>query len=262
MVQSRLMQPVVPRPVKMSYAPARAGCFAPISDGRESWAARQHIPRHRHDRAYAAVVLTGGYEECGSGGRFRASAGDVLLHRAFDAHLDRFSPAGARILNLVLPDPPPSCDLGRISDPDALVRAAERDPAEARDVLREQLREVRPDREDWPDVLARRLLEDPACRLEIWASEHRLSPETVSRGFGKVFGVSPACFRAEARARRALALLATSAAGSHSLAAIADAAGFADQAHMTRAVRSLTGLPPGAWRSRSIRFKTQGPDAG
>ena len=47
------------------------------------------LPRHRHDAPYAAVVLEGGYEEAGDGGRFRVRAGDVLIHGAFSAHLDR-----------------------------------------------------------------------------------------------------------------------------------------------------------------------------
>jgi AraC-like DNA-binding protein len=43
-----------------------------------------------------------------------------------------------------------------------------------------------------------------------------------------------------------------------SLAAIAAECGFADQPHLTRAVASLTGCPPGFWRRRSIPFKTDG----
>ena len=55
-------------------------------------------------------------------------------------------------------------------------------------------------------------------------------------------------------ARAALADLAD-LAGAASLAAVAAQHGFADQAHMTRSVRAVTGLPPGAWR-RSNPFKT------
>jgi AraC-like DNA-binding protein len=81
---------------------------------------------------------------------------------------------------------------------------------------------------------------------------HGLTPATVSRGFARVFETSPAAFRAEARALRAFARIT---AGGRSLAGIAAVAGFADQAHMTRAIRALTGRPPGHWL-RSIRFKT------
>lgn len=235
--------------------------FARIAIGRERWTSRQQIPRHRHEQAYVALVLAGGYEECGSRGRFRVAAGDALFHSAYDAHLDRFSAAGACILNLALPELVASCNVGRIDDPDAIARAAERDPVAACEALREQLRAVRPVPADWPDALAHRLFEDPACRLDEWAREHGLSPETVSRGFGKVFGLAPAAFRAEARARHAWRLLAAAAPAGGSLASIAQAAGFADQAHMTRAIRRLTGQPPGAWR-RSNSFKTEKPRAG
>lgn len=76
--------------------------------GHEDWIGLGTLPRHRHDSAYAAVILCGGYEECGSYGRYRAKAGHVLLHRSFDAHLDRFERRGARVLNLPLDEPPVS----------------------------------------------------------------------------------------------------------------------------------------------------------
>ena len=127
------------------------GSFAQISSGRERWAPFIHIARHRHDRAYAALVLSGSYEES-----------------------------------------------------------------------------------------------------DQWARSNDLAPATVSRGFSKVFDVTPAEFRLEARTRRALAMIAANAT---SLAMIAVTTGFADQAHMTRAIRGLTGSTPGHWR-RSNRFKT------
>jgi len=226
--------------------------FAEIANGREAWSANQSVPCHRHDRAYAAIVLSGSYEECGSRGRFRVGAGDVLLHDAFDAHLDRFQHKGAQILNLVNTGLTAPFGIGRVGDADAIARAAERDPAEARAQLRKQLCEANRAPEDWPDILARDLLDDPNCRLDSWARKKGLACETVSRGFGKVFGLTPAAYRGEARARRAFALITTS---DGPLAAIAAAAGFADQAHMSRAVRALTGHPPRAWR-RSIPFKT------
>jgi AraC-like DNA-binding protein len=226
--------------------------FAHVRSGREHWRPGERIPRHRHREAYAAIVLAGGYEECGSGGRFRVSPGDVLIHPRFDAHLDRFSATGASILNLALPDVRAEFTLGRIADPDAIVRLAERDLIGARRLLAEQMRAVQRPPVDWPDALARRLSADPACRLDVWAREQRLSPETLSRGFGSLFGITPAAFRCEARARRAVTLMDGSR---DSLAEIAATAGFADQAHMTRAVRALTGEPP-TRLMRSNPFKT------
>ena len=116
--------------------------FADVASGREHWRPGQWIPRHRHCEAYAAIVLAGGYEECGSGGRFRVGPADVLIHPWFDAHLDRFPASGACILNLMLPDAVPGLTLGRVADPDAIVRLAERDLTGARELLCEQLRGV------------------------------------------------------------------------------------------------------------------------
>lgn len=222
-------------------------------DGRECWQPHHCIARHSHSHAYVAVVLAGGYEECGSRGRFRVGPGDVLLHDAFDGHLDRIRCEGAQILNLMTTGWAPGFSHGQVKDPDAIARIAETDIAEALACLREQLREKQDAPTDWPDVLARDLLADPGCRLDAWADAHGLSAEAVSRGFGKVFGQAPAAFRAEARARHAFALIARTDA---SLASIAASAGFADQAHMSRCMRTLTGLPPGAWR-RSNPFKTE-----
>ena len=227
-------------------------CFVRVSNGRERWDAGVAVPRHRHDQAYAAIVLSGAYEECGSRGRFRVAAGDVLLHDAFDAHLDRFPCSGAKILNLIVDEWSPRFGIGHISDPDTIAQVAERDSDAAGILLRTQLMESKSDVGDWPDLLARDLLNDSDCCLDDWACRHGLAAETISRGFGKLFGVTPASFRAEVRARRAFAMIT---GGLLPLASIAAEAGFADQAHMSRAVRALTGSPPGSWR-RSNPFKT------
>lgn len=224
------------------------------SAGHEEWAGLRTIPRHRHPKAYAAVIFSGGYEESGSYGRYRVRAGQVLLHRSFDAHLDRFGRSGARVLNLPL-DQEPVFGLGRVGDPDAIARLAATDLIAARVVLEQQLLPAQVSVDDWPDLLARDLLANPRLRLDDWAERHHLAPATLSRGFARVFATSPAAFRAEARAHIALAQIATGAA----LSDIAISAGFSDQPHMTRALTALTGRPPGywAWRVKSVQDAAQ-----
>jgi AraC-like DNA-binding protein len=216
--------------------------------GHEVWAGSCTVPRHRHYGAYAAVIVSGGYEESGSYGRYRVQPGHVLLHRRFDAHLDRFGQGGAQVLNLPLNEDP-VFGLGSVSDLDAIARLAVTDVIAAREALKEQLLPARAPVDDWPDLLARDLLADPRLRLDDWAERHGLAPATLSRGFAKVFATSAAAFRAEARAQIALALIATGAA----LADIAVSAGFSDQPHMTRAITALTGHPPGYWTCR-VKF--------
>lgn len=227
--------------------------FVRIANGTERWGGGTCIPRHRHASGYAAIVLSGSYEECGTRGRFRVGPGDVLLHSPFDAHLDRFGLMGAQILNLELGDDlGVGASFGRLADADALARHVASDPEEAALRLRDVLLPAIPSLKDWPDMLAAELIDNPSLCLGAWAEANGLAAETLSRGFRKVFGIPPAVFRAEVRTHRTFADIVSSDAP---LALIAVARGFADQAHLTRAMRALTGAPPSAWR-RSNRFKT------
>jgi AraC-like DNA-binding protein len=227
--------------------------FAPMPHGHECRGSRVYIPRHVHDRPYAALVLAGSYEECGNRGRFRVGPGDVLLHDAFDAHLNRFQNGGARIFSLATEARPSGISIARVADPDDIVRVAERDPMEANLLLLAELRRRPVVHYDWPDILADDLIGDPGWRLDEWARKRSLAPSTVSRGFRKIFGTTPAAFRLGARARRAFRMITGS---DLPFAAIAAATAFADQAHMARAIRALTGATPGSWR-RSNSFKTE-----
>lgn len=208
------------------------------------------LPRHRHAEGYAAVVLAGGYEEAGDGGRRRLCAGDVVAHRPFEAHLNRTPRSGAVVLNLPLPAAALE-GFGRVDDADSLARLAARDPLEAAAALAGAFEPVPTTPLDWPDDLALALACDRVPRIGDWAAAMGLSAEHVSRGFSQVFGVSPQRYRMEARTRAALADLT----GAVPLAVVAAQHGFADQAHMTRSVRAVTGLTPGAWK-RSNPFKT------
>jgi AraC-like DNA-binding protein len=223
--------------------------FAEVHTGRQHCESGSFLPTHIHARAYAAVVLSGEYEECGSRGRFRVRAGDVLFHKAFDAHLNRIAPRGAAVLNLPLPSRVGAFAAGRLMDVDTIARTAERDCQAAVDMLLTQARAIAPAGSDWPESLAEEILRDPNCRLDRWAEARGLVPETISRGFAQVFGTTAARFRAEARARRALEQIVSTEIP---LVDIAMAEGFADHAHMTRAVRALTGAAPRHWRAKSI----------
>lgn len=204
-----------------------------------------HMERHRHTEAYAALVLAGGYVEAGDRGRFHARPGQVLIHGAWESHMDAVSGGGARVLNLPL-TAEVAFGVGAAGDPDAVARTAERDLVEAEALLREMMRPLDAGLDDWPDVLAGALRRDPGLTLEIWAEVAGLTPATVSRGFRQAFGTSPRRYRAEQRALKAAGALVTRA---DSLAALAADLGFVDQAHMTRAVSALTGFAPGQLRS-------------
>jgi AraC-like DNA-binding protein len=212
------------------------------------------LGHHTHRETYAAVVLSGGYEEAGDYGRFQVQAGDVILHERFEAHLDRFPASGAVVLNLRLPvDRSFLPGVASVADADSIARAVERSPAEAADLLLSVIA-TRPSRNiDWPDELAAALIQNPSLSLSLWSESKGLAPWTVSRGFAQVFGISPSAFRVRTRARHAWKAIQTTKEPLVKIAADLD---FADQAHMTRCVKQLTGTPPQAWRQAANRFKT------
>ena len=221
--------------------------FASVTLGFEQRPGWEMIPRHRHRGAYLSLVLGGAYEETGDRGRIRVRPGDMLIHGAFDSHLNRFPAAGARILNLTLPDDiEPATGFARSAEADSAVRLAEHDPRAAAELLLTTATPMQSHVGDWPDLLAEALTADPALRIGDWARERGLADATVSRGFRQVYGVSPSAFRAEIRGRLAWRRIVDAG---QALTDLAYELGFADQAHMTRTVRAITGQPPRVWRT-------------
>ncbi len=202
--------------------------------------------RHSHEHAYAAIVLSGGYEEAGDHGRFRVKAGEVLLHDRFEAHVNRFLVSGAVVLNLRLPG---VCSvrpgIAALLDPDSIVQSAERSVTEAAHVLLSAIKLQQSAIYDWPDELASALIANPSLCLSRWSRARGLKPWAVSRGFMQVFALSPSAFRARTRARQAFKAITTNLEPMANIAADLD---FADQAHMTRSVKQLTGKSPRDWR--------------
>ena len=229
--------------------------FAEAPIGRLRHHANELRDRHCHDDPFVAVVLSGGYQEAGDEGRWNVRAGDVLIHHAFESHLDRFDSRGAEVLVLPVPQALSQARTmrGRIADADLLVRLAERDLGDAQAALAEQFAASAVAPLDWPDALAADLRAMRDIPLAQWAEQAGVRPETLSRGFRLAYGCTPKAYRASARARAAVMALRESEAP---FAAVAHQLGYADQAHMTRAVTMLTGLTPGGWRRRSTGFNT------
>jgi AraC-like DNA-binding protein len=205
------------------------------------------IGRHNHHHAYAAIVLSGGYEEAGDQGRFTVRPGDVVMHECFEAHINRFSASGAIVLNLPLPAQTTFVPgIISVKDPDAIVRLAERSSLKAVQLLLSAMEARHSSPKDWPDELASALLRDPTLSLSRWSRSRGLTPWGVSRGFMQVFNLSPSAFRARSRARLAWRAVTTT---KEPLVDVAVNLGFADQPHMTRSIRQLTGKCPREWRT-------------
>lgn len=208
---------------------------------------------HRHRHAYLAVVLSGTLEEVSENGRRRLTPGSVAIHDPFEAHGDRVGKHDVRVLNLRLPPGLAAFPSGvRLADPDALEQLHRTEPGAALDWLLPRLLTDPPPPPDWPDLLARDLCQDPGLNLGDWAEQRGLRRETLSRGFGKAFAITPKQFRASVRARKAWNSITASC---QPLGTIAHGLGYADQAHMCRDITRMTGLPPGRWRG-STGFKT------
>jgi AraC-like DNA-binding protein len=226
-----------------------AAVFRSTRPGIEYLPGRFSLPRHRHFHPYVSIVLSGSFDESGYIGRIRAIPGDVLIHPVMDCHANQMVSSGVRLLRLDWPVDAGQAGYYRLDEVELLARSAERDPAEASALLRSLLQgAIRPAAlvaNDWPDELAVALRTNRGLMLGEWARSRGMAAETISRGFKAAYGVSPATFRAERRARRAW-LLATRS--DEKLSTIATTTGFADQAHMTRWVHRVTGAPPSKWR--------------
>jgi AraC-like DNA-binding protein len=88
---------------------------------------------------------------------------------------------------------------------------------------------------------AMRLAQQPKVAIEALADEQHVSRRQLERDFGRWIGTSP---RHLAQVARVQAVSRRAHARGASLADIAADVGFADQAHMSRVVRQLTGLTP------------------
>ncbi len=81
--------------------------------------------------------------------------------------------------------------------------------------------------------------------LDALASAAELTPFRLLRAFQRSVGMTPHAYQIQARIRSVRCLLA----GNTALAEVAVAAGFADQAHLTRVFSSVMGATPGQYRA-------------
>jgi len=203
--------------------------------------------RHRHRAGFLSVVLEGGYTEVGDTGVWTLQQGDVIAHAPYEAHHNYVGMKGARVLLLPLLALS-SNPLGSVPDIDLVVRLASRCAKEAaRYVVRESDRKTQPIT-DQVDLLACHIRQDPRLRLDHWCETNGVAPEVVSRKFRKRFQCSAQQYRLASKVRLAIDAITRS---DRSLISIAHDCGFADQAHMSRAVHSHTDLTPTLLRSHA-----------
>lgn len=205
---------------------------------------------HRHDRTQISLLLAGGYVEDSDHGRARADGPGLSAKPARFEHENRFGDAGALILSLNL----------EAVAPERYVVA--RPAAAGRDTLRRMANgetgmtvlagdlpgeasgpAVRPGA--WLSQAHDRLLAEPGTSIAALARSFGLHPVRFARLFREAFAQSPSAARQNRRAARAVDRIVRSRTP---LAELAAAEGFADQAHLSRAVSQTTGWSPGRLR--------------
>jgi AraC-like DNA-binding protein len=97
-----------------------------------------------------------------------------------------------------------------------------------------------------------RRLETGAPRVSAVIGDLAVSERQLRRRFTQAVGYGPATFLRVARLQRAIAR-----AGSAPLASLAADAGYADQAHLSRDCRELTGVTAGEFFTRSVAAQPQ-----
>ena len=230
--------------------------FRSVRFGPERMAYNKEMPRHRHMRAYATLVLAGEFEQFSYAGRLQLQAGDVLINPTLDYHSNRMrSRGGVTLVRLPWRHEDTFGGVYRNLSTDTIETVAGYDSAQAAGLLEEQLggkvHSTTPLR-DLTDMLAIDLGANPRLRIAQWAANHGVTREYAWRSFYRTFGVSPVQFRLEVNTRAALMAIVRS---NEPLAKIAADCGFSDQSHMTRAIKAFIGIPPALCRSSHL-FKT------
>ena len=205
---------------------------------------------HRHDWAQVSLLLAGGYVEDSDQGRARADGPGLSAKPGRFEHENRFGGAGALILSLNLEAvAPEQYFLARpaAAGPDTLRRMA------AGETGMIGLAGTLPGTPFAPAVASGpwlnhahdRLLAEPGLSIAALARSFGLHPVRFARLFREAFAQSPSAARQNRRAAHAIDRIVR---GATPLAEIAAAEGFADQAHLSRAVSQATGWSPGRLR--------------
>lgn len=227
------------------------------------------FPRHCHDQYGFGLVLAGGHRSWSGRGEVEAVAGDVITVNPGEMHDGAPLGDGARRWRMVYLDVDRwRAALGdqisgdvefaapRFSD--AVVRRRALRLFAAEDAFafeagliaaaQPMLARRRPQAGATPTLqgVRERIDDDPAQRLSLaeMAEAAGLSRFQLLRAFVKTTGLTPQAYARQARARLARRLIR---AGME-LAQAASAAGFADQAHMTRALVDQYAATPGRLR--------------
>jgi len=227
------------------------------------------FPRHAHDEYGVGLIVAGAQTSWSGRGEVEAVAGDMISVNPGEIHDGASLGGAARRWRMIYFDPDGMRRLfaddvrgdvefaaPQLRDHSASARLAEafaaRDGLEFEGALLSALAPLLARRRAGSaasPAIARarqRIDDDPASRVRLGelAAEADLSRFQFLRAFAREVGATPQAYARQARARLARRLVRSGLG----LAEAAVAAGFADQAHMTRALAGQFLLTPGAMR--------------
>jgi AraC family transcriptional regulator len=228
---------------------------------------------HAHPYSSLTLVLSGWVEERVGSEIRRGTALSVVVKPAGVDHADLFGVDGARTLRVELSTEEEALarssgfwpgrwwwshggDVSRIMIRMVQAIALGSGPGPPlEDLLYEALGALRGETESAPRsrppswiVRVREALDEESGSIGALAERERVHPVVLARVFRRSYGTTPTEYRRRARARRAAGLLTGTR---RPLVDVALEAGYSDQAHLTRDLKTVLGVTPVAIRNLS-----------
>jgi len=222
------------------------------------------VPEHSHETAHLILAIDEDYQTGAIGAAAWRGPSMIIYNPPGTLHRDRFAKTGGRFLSI---DFPKGFEPRGLIDPVVVSAGAARsrvsrvlnaliDDAPALDaedrlldlsVALASAREPGRFAPSWLRIANEAIADltrQSGLRVQDVAELAGVHPVHLARAFSQHFGCSPGAAIRRARVERAAAALT----GRCSLGDIAQACGFADQAHMTRSFRATYGITPTAFR--------------
>lgn len=248
------------------------------------YAPAMQIARHDHEMASLCIALSGGYKEQLDRRVREVETGTLVVHPEGEAHANHHSAKVTGLLTIefsrhsleLARDLSPLFDESWDRSAAFLLPSAYRiiDEIEHRlpsanmgidDLVWRMIggivdcRHVNAPRPAWLSAVHHHLEShiDDTLSINTLAEMAGVHPVHLGRAFRRAFGCGVGDFVWQRRVAAALKLLTDSDLG---LGEISVITGFADQSHMTRRIKTMTGRPPGAWRVGRVDEDVGGED--
>jgi len=256
------VQPRTLRPGEFFGAPVIARRLGDFSLSMWRYDGGSSIPWHAHEKAYVTFVMRGAYREHLGGTTRTCATNAIVTHARGELHADDFAtPAACLSIESDRPLPyddvsavvatPASAALG-----DRILRELRRHDAFSHLVIEGLLLEVFGEAarsragtfepawlRDIRAIIAASF--DAKLTLTALARNANVHPTHLARAFRRHFGCTVGDALRESRVEKAKHAIASG----DSLADVAAQCGFADQSHLTRTFRRITGITPAAFRA-------------